>query len=90
MAFRPPRLVHKVEPEYTEAARGAKVEGRVMLSVEVDPDGLAHHLRIEQSLDPGLDEKAKEAVRQWRFAPATKDGEPVAVRATIEINFRLY
>jgi TonB family protein len=59
------------------------------MNVEVHPDGRAHNLQIERALDPGLDQNALEAVSAWRFQPATKDGRPVAVKATIEINFRL-
>ena len=46
-------------------------------------------MRIEESLDPGLDQKALDAISQWRFKPGTKNGEPVKVKATIEVNFQL-
>ncbi len=85
----PPALIHKTEPTYTKAAQHAKIEGRVILSAEVHPDGKAHNFQIVQNLDPGLDQKAIEAVTQWRFRPGMRDGNPVAVLATFEINFRL-
>ena len=84
-----PKVLHKIEPAYTKQAKDAKIEGTVVLNVEVHPDGRAHNMRVERSLDPGLDQQALESVEQWRFSPAKKNGEPVAVAATIEINFRL-
>ena len=85
----PPRVVSKVDAKYTKAARKAKIQGAVVVKLEVHPDGRAHNMRIERSVDPGLDRRALDAISQWTFAPATKDGEPVAVEATIEVNFRL-
>lgn len=84
-----PRLIHKVEPEYTPEALEAGLEGAVVLRIEVGTDGAAHDIRVARSLGMGLDEKAVEAVRLWKFESATRDGKPVAVPATIEINFRL-
>ncbi len=55
----------------------------------IDEKGIPQDIIVTRSLDPGLDQKAIEAVRQWRFRPATKNGRPVSVRATIEVNFRL-
>jgi TonB family protein len=84
-----PRLIHKVEPEYSEEAREAGLEGTVVLGIEVGADGQAHDIRVLRTLGKGLDEKAVETVRLWKFEPGTRDGKPVAVQATIEINFRL-
>ena len=84
-----PRLEAKVEPQYTEAARAAKIQGTVALMVDIDPQGAATNFEVIRSLEPGLDQKAIEAVQQWRFKPGAKDGAPVTVRATIEVNFRL-
>ena len=84
-----PRLVTKVEPQYSQEARAAKYEGTVGLSVEIGKDGLAHNIRIVKGLGLGLDEKAVEAVEQWQFQPGTRGGEPVTVQAAIEVNFRL-
>ena len=83
-----PVLLYKREPEYTEEARQAKYSGSVLLYVEVDPSGKATNIRVQHSLGLGLDEKAIEAVKQWKFKPGTKDGNPVTVAATIEVNFR--
>ena len=84
-----PSLLYKVEPEYSEEARKAKYQGTVLLYVEVDPSGHATNIRVARSLGLGLDEKAIEAVKKWKFAPGKKDGRPVTVAATIEVNFRL-
>jgi TonB family protein len=59
-----------------------------MLYIEVGPDGAARNIRVLHGLGYGLDEKAIEAVRQWRFRAGTRNGEPVTVAATIEVNFR--
>jgi TonB family protein len=84
-----PTLVFKKEPEYSEEARKAKYQGTVTLYVEVTPDGKASNIRVLHSLGLGLDEKAIEAVKQWKFRPGMKDGKPVTVQASIEVNFRL-
>ncbi|MBZ5579376.1 MAG: energy transducer TonB [Acidobacteriia bacterium] len=84
-----PSLLYKVEPEYSEEARKAKFQGTVILYVEVAPDGRAVNPKVVRSLGLGLDEKAIEAVRKWKFRPGYKDGKPVTVAATIEVNFRL-
>ena len=84
-----PRVISKVEPEYSEEARIAKYQGTVVLYIEVGDDGLAHNIQLKRSLGLGLDEKAAEAIGRWRFQPGTKDGLPVTVQATVEINFRL-
>lgn len=84
-----PRLLSKVEPSYTDEAKEAKLQGTVVLQVEIWEDGLPHNIRVRRGLGLGLDEKAMEAVRLWRFAPGTKDGKPVRVTAHIEVSFRL-
>jgi TonB family protein len=84
-----PQLLSKVEPQYTEEARSAKIEGTVVLNVEVTPEGRAQNIRVVKGIDPGLDNKAMEAIQQWVFKPAMKDGQPVSFQATIEVNFRL-
>jgi TonB family protein len=84
-----PVLLRKVEPDYTEEARKAKYEGTVLLYAEIGADGRATNIKVQRSLGLGLDEKAIEAVKQWQFKPGEKDGKPVTVAATIEVNFRL-
>jgi TonB family protein len=84
-----PSVAQKVDPDYTEAARKAKISGPVLLSLTVGVDGMAHDISVVRGLDSGLDLKAVEAVQKWHFNPGTRNGEPVPVLATIEINFRL-
>lgn len=84
-----PTLLVKVEPEYSEEARKAKWQGVVVLYVVVDTNGMPRDMRVIRPLGLGLDEKAMEAVQKWRFKPGQKDGHPVPVAATIEVNFRL-
>jgi TonB family protein len=91
----PPLLLFKKEPEYSEEARKAKYQGTVLLDVNVTPmDDQPHmaqatDIKVVRSLGLGLDEKAIEAVKQWRFKPAFKDGKPIAMRTTTEVVFRL-
>jgi periplasmic protein TonB len=85
-----PRIVFSPDPDYSEEARKAKYQGTVVLWVVVGPDGRTRDIRVQRSLGLGLDEKAMEAVRTWKFEPARKDGQPVAVQINVEVNFRLY
>ena len=84
-----PSVIYKVDPQYTEDARRDKISGPVTLSLVVGADGLAHDISVIQPLDPGLDVNAAEALEQWRFAPGLFNGQAVAVRATIVVNFKL-
>jgi periplasmic protein TonB len=84
-----PSVLSKVEPEYSEEARKAKWQGTVVLQLVVDDQGRPQNLKVLRSLGLGLDQKAIEAVEKWRFKPGMKDGKPVPVMATIEVNFRL-
>jgi protein TonB len=85
-----PRAVYTPDPDYSEEARKAKYQGTVVLWLVVGQDGRPHDIRVARSLGMGLDEKAMQAVRQWKFEPALKDGRPVAVQINVEVNFRLY
>ncbi|HSR07609.1 MAG TPA: energy transducer TonB [Bryobacteraceae bacterium] len=85
----PPSVLFKVEPEYSEQARRAKGQGTVVLTVIVDEMGRPNHVTVQRSLGLGLDQKAIDAVSQWRFKPGQKEGKTVPVIATIEVNFRL-
>jgi protein TonB len=84
-----PVPIYKPEPEYSEEARKAKFQGMVVLFVVVDEKGNPRDLKVIRPLGLGLDQKAIEAVQKWRFRPGMKDGHPVPVQATIEVNFRL-
>lgn len=85
-----PRVLYAPDPEYSDEARSAKLEGVCVLSVVVGPDGLPRDIKVARSLGMGLDEKALESVRQWRFKPAMKDGRPVPVAIDVSLEFKLF
>ncbi len=85
----PPSVAAKMDPEYSDEARAAKVWGTVVAYTEIGPDGMAHNSKVIQGVGFGLDEKAIEAINKWRFKPGTKDGSAVTVAAHIEVNFKL-
>ena len=86
-----PKLIREVKPQYTADAMRAKVQGEVELEAVVNPDGSVDRIRVTRSLDRtfGLDQKAIEAVRQWRFMPGMRQGQPVAVRVSVVLDFTL-
>ncbi|HEY7098399.1 MAG TPA: energy transducer TonB [Terriglobales bacterium] len=85
-----PRPISTPDPEYSEEARKAKYQGTCVLWLIVGPDGKPRDVRVARSLGLGLDEKAIQAVKNWTFEPAMKDGKPVAVQINVEVSFRLY
>jgi len=85
-----PKVIYQPDPEYSEEARKAKYQGTCVLWLVVGPDGRPRDIRVQRTLGLGLDEKAIEAVKTWRFEPALKDGKPVAVQINVEVSFRLY
>jgi protein TonB len=84
-----PVALKMAEPEYSEEGRKARISGSVLVYAEIDSAGHPRNLRVLRGLGLGLDEKALTAVAQWLFKPGVRDGRPVAVRATFEVNFRL-
>jgi TonB family protein len=84
-----PVAIYKPEPQYSEEARKAKWQGTATLSVDIDPSGAVTNIQVVRNLGLGLDQKAVEAVKQWKFRPGLKDGKPVTVQAQVEVNFRL-
>lgn len=85
-----PRPTYSPNPEYSEQARKAGHQGTCLVSLVVGPDGNPHDIKVAQSLGMGLDEKAIDALRQWKFEPAKKDGHPVAVQINVEVTFHRY
>ena len=85
-----PRAIYSPEPEFSEEARRAKFQGEVTLLATIGADGLPKRLTVMRSLGMGLDEKAVETVKTWRFEPAKMNGRPVAVQMNIIVNFHLY
>jgi TonB family protein len=86
----PPRPIYSPDPEFSEEARKAKYQGTCTLMIVVDTDGKPTNLRVVSSLGMGLDEKALETVKTWRFEPGQKDGHPVKVEMAVEVDFHLY
>jgi TonB family protein len=85
-----PIPINNVEAEFSDEARRAKYQGVVLVEVLVDAQGYPQNPRVVRALGMGLDEKAIEAVRKYRFKPALMDGRPVAVMINVEVNFHLY
>jgi TonB family protein len=85
-----PRCISCPIPTYTDRARKERAQGTIILSVVVSENGRAGGITIVKGLGFGLTQKAIEAVSQWHFKPATKEGEPVAVMVPIEVTMRLY
>jgi TonB family protein len=84
-----PIPIYRVDPEYSETARKAKYQADVVLSVGVDTSGRVVAVNVVKSAGLGLDEKAIQAARQWKFKPGTKDGKPIEMQARIDMTFRL-
>lgn len=84
-----PRLLHKVEPAYSEEARKARFGGTVVVKMVVDANGNVARAIVMRGIGLGLDEKAIECVKQWKFAPGSRQGQPVAVEVFAEVNFKL-
>lgn len=89
-SVRAPQVIYSVDPEFSEEARKAKFSGNVQVALIVDAQGLPKNIRVERGVGMGLDEKAVEAVRQYRFKPAMKDGKPVPVEIYVEVNFQIF
>jgi len=85
----PAQVIHQVDPEFSEDARKAKFQGVVVLLIEVGVDGRAHNPKVVEHAGLGLDEKALEAVSQWRFRPAQRGGQSIVSTARVEVHFHL-
>lgn len=85
-----PVLLYSVDPEFSDEARRAKYQGICVVSLIVDTHGQPEHIQIARALGMGLDQKAIEAVKQYKFKPAYYHGKPVPVPINVEVNFRIY
>jgi TonB family protein len=85
-----PQLIFSVDPQFSEEAKRAKYQGVCVISLVVDAEGNPQRVQIVRHLGKGLDKKAVEAVKQYRFKPGMLNGNPVAVEVNIEVNFRFY
>lgn len=88
----PPQVIRQIRPAYTAEAMHARIQGEVLVTAIVRPDGTVTDVRVSRSLDRvfGLDEEALKTARQWRFKPATRFGQPVAVYVTIGVGFTMH
>jgi protein TonB len=82
----PPRVVKQVNPHYS-TEHGVRAVGSVIIALVVTSKGLPKDPRVVKGIDPELDQSAVEAVKDWRFAPAQKNGKPIAVRVSVQIQF---
>jgi TonB family protein len=85
-----PTPIYQPPPEYSEEARRAKYQGVVTLVLVVDEKGVPTNIRIVSPMGMGLDEKALECVRKWRFQPAEDEGHPIPMEIAVEVEFHLY
>jgi len=84
-----PKPIYSPNPQYSKQAKKDKYQGNCVLSLVVGPDGKPYDVTVSRFLGEGLDEKAIEAVRNWRFQTGLKDGKPVAVAMQVDIHFIL-
>jgi TonB family protein len=84
------RAFYHPDPDYSESARQTKTMGTVLLAVAINASGTVDAVKVVCKLEPGLDQNAADAVKQWKFTPATKDGEPVPVQIEVSVGYRLY
>lgn len=85
-----PTVIYAPDPDYSEAARQSRFQGTVAFNVIIGPDGRVSNAFIRRGLGMGLDEKAVQKLLAWKFKPAIKDGEAVAVEVVVEVQFNLY
>jgi protein TonB len=85
----PAAFVSGKDPDYTDSAREHHIEGTVILSVKVNEKGKVTAVKVINSLEKSLDRRAMNAVKHWKFAPATMDGRPVASQFNVSVDFRL-
>jgi protein TonB len=86
----PPRVIYQTDPEFSEEARKAKYQGNCLLDLVVDASGRPTKIRILNALGMGLDEKAIESIKSWKFEPGKRNGHNVAVEIAVEVDFHLY
>lgn len=85
-----PHATYSPDPKYPKKESKARHRGVVILDLVVDSDGLPRDIKVSRPLSPKFDEAALDAVKMWKFSPATKDGKPIATQIKVEVNFRLY
>jgi protein TonB len=86
---KPPIVLNRIQPDYTESARKARVAGVVVVEAIINKDGTVEQVHVIKGLPMGLSEKAADAVKGWKFKPGTMSGQPVAVIFDLTVNFKL-
>jgi protein TonB len=85
-----PRATYAPDPKYPERERKATHQGAVVLTLVVGTDGLPRDIRVSRTLSADFDKSAIDAVKKWKFTPATRDNKPIAVEIDVQVAFRLY
>ncbi len=85
-----PKVIQTSEPEYSKEAKKAKFKGIVLVNLIVDANGLPQNVHVVRGVGMGLDQKAIDAVKQYKFKPAMQDGKPVPVELNVEVNFQIF
>jgi protein TonB len=86
---KPPEKISAPQPQYTEIARKARIQGVVIVQAIIDKQGVVTNVKVLKPLPMGLDQAAAEAIKSWKFKPATLNGKPVAVYYNLTVNFTL-
>lgn len=84
------RALSAPDPAYADSAQQAKIQGTVLLAVAINVSGTVDAVKVVCKLEPGLDQNAADAVKHWKFTPATKDGEPLPIQIEVSVDYRLY
>jgi TonB family protein len=85
-----PTVIYQVSPEYSAEAKAAKFNGIVLVNLIVDEKGMPQNVHVVRGVGNGLDEKAVESVKKYRFRPAREAGKPVPVMLNVEVNFQIF
>lgn len=85
----PPKKLFSPQPQYTEIARKARITGVVIVEAIIDKSGSVTNVKVLKGLPMGLDQAAVDAIKKWKFEPATLNGKPVAVIYNLTVNFQL-
>lgn len=85
-----PHVTYSPDPKYPEKARKARERGIVVLQLVVDADGLTRDITVDRGLTKETEQAAIDAVKQWKFTPASREGHPVPVQVKVEVSFHLY
>lgn len=87
--MKPPKAIYTPTPDYPSSAIRDGVRGKVTVQFKLPTDGVPKDIEVLNGIRPDIDQKAVEAVRDWRFSPATQDGKPIQVSMRIEVTFNV-